>query len=291
MKTPLLKVISKELTDAISTLKLQHYRLFIQLTDSSLMYSVVNSLSAQHVCLCEYALPPYKNTYALTGHLSEIIKSDEVLSQTFPQAVLAFQNSFWTLTPNDMGYEKSAVQALDFELGRSSHQHLNKSIDQLSSLSALNIYAYPTEISGIFKPRHGKLIIRHYVTSLLRGVQEFTSDAINHKLFLDFSAKSVLVTLFEGKKLILSNDFECHTFEDFLYFSMIAVSEYKVPPESLRIYLSGNKSGLPNLMDALSSYAYSINYVDVQKKAIFSQDIGNLKSYKYLSLLSQSLCV
>lgn len=292
MKTPLLKASSKELKNALSSLKLEPYKLFIQVTDSSLIYSVLNTLSSCHICLCEYPIPPYKNTYALTGHISEIIKNDEVLSQSFPEAILSIKNKIWTLAPNTAGYDKSAIQILDFEFGKASHQSLNKSIDVIPPLGALNIYGYPTEISSIFKLRHGKLIIKHYVTSLIRGFHQLTDNASGDRLFLDFSSNSLLVALFQGRKLILSNQFECQTFEDFLYFSMITTSEYKIPTETLRIYISGNKPrGLSTIIDTLSSYAYSVNYIDSQKTSKFSPDIGNLKSYKYLSLLSQHLCV
>ena len=291
MKSPLLKVNTKELKEAVLSSKLEHYKLFVQLMDSSLVYAVMNSLTSHYVGLCEYTLPPYKNTYALTGHLTEIIKNDDILSQGFPQAILSIKNKFWTLTPKGLGYDKSAIQVLDFAFGRVPHQHLNKAVDEIASLGILNIYGYPTDISGIFKLRHGKLLIRHYASSLIQGFQSFTSGVDGYKLFLDFSPKSLMVGLFEGKKLILSNQFDCQTLEDFLYFSMIGISEYKVPTESLRVYISGNKIGLSSIVETLSSYAYSVNYVNAQKLAKFSADIGNLKSYKYLSLLSQHLCV
>lgn len=290
MKAPVLEAVSKELQRSITPSRVGEYKLLIQVLDRSLVYAVLNIQENCCVGIREYSLPN-GTLYDLTQSLSDIIKSDDVLSVRFPEVSLSIQNNHWTLAPANSGYEKVANNLMDFDFGKTSNlRYPHKTFDKLNPLTVLNFYGYPNDVVGIFRVLHQKVKLRHYATSLIMGQNSLTRDSDEYKVFLDFGHKRLILTVFAGKKLVISNSFECESVEDFLYFSMLGISECKVPTTSLRIYVSGTTPDLSQVVNALTPYVWEVKYLDVSKILPLAPDISRLRTYKYSSLLSLHLC-
>jgi hypothetical protein len=103
--------------------------------------------------------------------------------------------------------------------------------------------------------------------------------------------QKVVITIFDGYKLIFNNSFKFTSKEDLLYYVLFSFEQLKLSPDSIDVTVFGTIEDTDESFDLMYEYIRNIKLGKRPHQFIFPTEFNPLADHKYFGLFTQILCV
>lgn len=258
------------------------YHLSIQLGVFHFSYCILNTNTFTYDYVKKYTLSSKDKTAI---EIAEIINNDSILKNEFSSQSIAFVNFPSTLVPNSLFKKEEAKSLLAFNtkiIGKVL-------IDSIVSQKAKLIYSVPENILTIIKEFFPKAKYKAQETILIQQYNKLNSQ--DNRVYLYLNEKKVIITIFNGDKLIFNNSFIYRNKEDLLYYILFTFQQLRISTESIDVTVYGDIEYSDEYFSLIYEYIRNIKLGRRPNQFTFPNEFNSLASHKYFSLFSQIICV
>ena len=258
------------------------YHLSIQLGAYHFSYCLLNTTTFTYDYVKKYPLTSKDNT---ATEITEIINNDSTLKAEFFSQSIAFVNFPSTLVPDSLYKEEEAETLLAF------NTKVNGTVlaDNIVSQKAYLIYSVPESILTIVSNFFPKAKYKAQESILIQQYSQLNTK--NKKAYLYLNEQKVVITIFDGDKLIFNNSFKFTSKEDLLYYVLFSFEQLKLSPDSIDVTVFGTIEDTDESFDLMYEYIRNIKLGKRPHQFIFPTEFNPLADHKYFGLFTQILCV
>ncbi len=194
--------------------------------------------------------------------INEGVKTNE-----YEKVVVIFDNNNSTLVP------KAFFQASEKEKYLSFLDIINDVIlhNELPSLNAVNIFSISQKDYDYCLNFNKNVDIQHFSTLFIEESYRKNGNDTKPKIFINIRDNRFEMVAFDNNKLLMHNIYSFKTREDFAYYLLYAMQQYKLDGETTQLFLSGSIVIDSPLVDLLSRY---IRTIQITKSNL--DDINNI---------------
>ena len=220
--------------------------------------------------------------------LRKTYHQDDILKLNFASVKVAVTNSKHTLVPakffakEDLAiYLKNVVDLLPTD---------NVDHDDLNDIDAKNIFAINQEIKELILEFFNNTKLFHGSTAFIRGTLALSKNQSGHQMYINVLNRKLNIVLFEDGKLLFNNSFSFQNVRDFVYYVMLVLDQFKVDPETVPVFLSGQIMRESEIFKLLYRYIKNVDFLEAPDKLRFRSKYEALNAYKFFDLFSLQLC-
>lgn len=221
--------------------------------------------------------------------IHQVYNQDTLLKSNFNKAALAINNSKSTLVPNRF-FDESQIETYLGKLVDLSQNDVLL-INDLPHLDAKNIFALDKGLKTIIEGYFPNAQILHASTLLISGAKELSKHRSGHQVYLNVYDSSLQIVLMEDQELLFCNSYEFKTADDFIYFTLLAFDQFKLKPEAIPLYLSGQITDDSSIYKLMYRYIRHIHFIQLPNFLHFGPRVKNQTSHHYFNLYCSKLCV
>ena len=231
-----IKTVSKELSILVSL-----YGLSFMINDAT------NELKK----FFEYNFEP-QSPDNLTVKLQEIEKERQLDFQKFNQINLIHHNSFNTLVPEAFFDKKQVGLFLRQNIKLLSNDPILS--DAIPFFQLHNIYVPYRSVTDYFST-HPNLSNQHSVSLFLQNIEQIKKTEKHlpvNEIYINIFANDFQIAIFNNEKLLLFNQFEFKTVDEFLYYIFFILETLDIKEKNSFFYITGVKKNndlISNLND------------------------------------------
>lgn len=149
------------------------------------------------------------------------------------------------------------------------------------------IYSMPKELKTLLESRFTNLYLGHFAFLQLPYYLNESLDS-QASVYLYIHKGSFQIFIIEKNKLILYNEFEYETKEDFLYYVIFCMEQTQLNPEFNSVFISGEINTEDEKSTLLSNYVRNVKILSNNTKLHNNDITSKLISHKHLlQLISQ----
>ncbi|WP_164549904.1 DUF3822 family protein [Nonlabens ponticola] len=186
------------------------------------------------------------NPIEILESIEQAYEQEDKLQQKFDEVNLIYHHSILSLVPASL-YEES-LQADYLKYNTRILQTDVISIDEnVGNMNVNVVYIAYSNINNFFFDKYGDHQYYHYSSRLLPIIKEVDG------LHIEMMDSHFYLTAIQQGKLIAHNSFPYDEIEDVLYYTLYAMSQHQLDPETIDTYLRGGNVD-PKLFDLLYMY-------------------------------------
>lgn len=161
--------------------------------------------------------------------------------------------------------------------------------DNLPAIKANNVYAVePDRLDTVRKYTGGGKIF-HATTALLQSLIAF-NEKRGRTVFIHVTDGKLILTLLEGANLLFSNVFSYQSAKDFLYYVMLIFEQFKLAPEEVAAYASGQLLEDSEIFQTVQSYLNKLSFLPLPHFLNFSQKWQQHQPHFFADLFGLTQC-
>ncbi len=221
--------------------------------------------------------------------LKEDFLNDNILSANFASIRIGIQNNSFTLIPSKLFTSGKEATYLDAMINLDEHNDLILSTS-IPEFEAVLIAAFNHELIHFLNNYFSNPKLVHSVTPWLKGLAKMAEHHPGQKVFVNSFSRTMVISFFEGKDLVFCNAFDFRTSTDFLYFIMLVYDQFKLKPESVPLFISGQ------IIQDSEIYQQIIKYIRHPRLVSFplfyqkGKQLESVPEHFYFDLFSLKLC-
>ena len=258
------------------------YHMSIQLGTYHFSYCLLNTTTLTYDYVKKYPLIDKDNK---VSEITEIINNDHIIKADFSSHSLAFVNFPSTLVPSKL-YKKEEAEAL---LAFNTKIIGTVLVDKIFSQNAYLIYSVPESILTVVSNFFPNLKYKAQESILIQQYSQLNTE--KKKVYLYLNEKKVVITIFNGDKLILNNSFKYTSKEDLLYYVLFSFEQLNLAPDSIDVTVFGNIECTDESFSLMYEYIRNIKLGKRPHQFTFPTEFNLLADHKYFGLFTQILCV
>ncbi len=213
---------------------------------------------------------------------------DEILKLNFASVKVAVNNSKHTLVPSNLFDENEKAAYLENMAELLPTDKVNS--DDLNFIGAKNVYAINKEIEKLILEAFNNIKIYHGSSALIQGVHLLANTQEGFHMYINVLNKKLNILLFERKNLMFNNSFAFQSVNDFVYYVMLVLDQFKVNPEKAPVYLCGQIMRESEVFKLLYRYIKNVDFLEAPDQLKFRSKYEALNAYKFFDLFSLRLC-
>lgn len=255
-------------------------KLSIQVGLNGLSFFVLDTLSHTVLLADKIVLGDTSTPYLLQKSLKEVIEKYQLTATLFSEVVVIHQNSLFTLVPKPLFEIGELANYLKFNTKLLANDEIV--YDELENQELLCVYVPFTNINNFLFELFGEFEYKHLTTVVLQTLahQKLSTKKV---CYAHVSDRFFELAVFDQKKLMLFNQFEYRTKEDFLYYILFTYEQLQLNTESVKLKLFGEIEEGDQLYDICYTYIKKVAVFEPRSSALL--DFGNQNSID-LTLLS-----
>jgi len=225
----------------------------------------------------------------LKTFVHQVYNQDNLLNAPFQHSYVSIVNNFNTLVPERLYAEKYHSTYLE----KLIPNDLNATylVDDITELEMKTVYSLDQGLKNILDGYFPNASFFHASTFFLKGARELSKHRKGYQLYLNVLGSNFQIVLFENQDLIFSNAFDFKTSKDFIYFTMLIFDQFKLKPEVVPLYLSGQISENSEIYQMIYKYIRHIHFVQLPNFLNFGPRIKQETSHHFFDLYCSKLCV
>lgn len=265
-------------------------KLFILAGKESLQYCILDTERNTFIALADFRLPSSpKAPEVFYAEISKLISEEDSLKKKYPSVVIGLDTPLHTMVPTSLYDPGQKTKYLEFNFGMSGNSQIRT--DQLEELDAFNVYGIPQGLLDVVLANYGEAALFHRSSSFIRAI--YHHQKINPSpgcIYLNVREQSIDLASIDGGRLVFFNSFTCDGKEDMLYYTLYAMEQLNLRPDSSRVIISG-------LIDIDSEsqrlFAQYINAVSFSARLDlwnYSPLLNQAPAHRYMDLYALALC-
>jgi hypothetical protein len=252
--------------------------LSIQISLDGFSFAVYDSRHAKYLAWSYFTLElPQKTPEKLLEALEDIYRENNLLNHAYKKVVVVHQNNLSCLVPNTYFEEAHMKTYLEHNVKVLPNDFI--SYDPLKNTPTNVVYIPFVNLNNFFFSKYGTFDFYHassVVIDLL--IKKHRADK-EPKMFVNASGAHFEILVLKAGSLIFYNSFEAATANDFLYYTLFAMEQLNLDPETIETVLLGT------LTEA--SEAFTLAYKYIRNLRLYSEENPKLTN-AFESLPKQS---
>jgi len=161
--------------------------------------------------------------------------------------------------------------------------------DDLPAIGANNVYALEPDRLDTVRKYTGSGKIFHTTSALLHSLLAF-NEKRNRSVFLHVTDGKLILILLEGTNLLFANVFSYQSAKDFLYYVMLVFEQFKLAPEEVPAYASGQLLEDSEVFQTVQNYLNKLTFLPPPKFLNFSQKWQQHQPHFFADLFGLTQC-
>lgn len=252
------KIINDILDEAFFQKTDYQYKLALLLSDNSCSYLLYDD--AQWLAYRSYELDAQnRELFSLKDELETLKYQDKIFNLAFQNVNVFLLNQQFTFIPKQLFDEKDLFSYLANVTPSPSNEIIKR--EAVCNGEFNNVYVLKIDLQYFLQNTFPNYTIQHLLTNLVNRFKGSREEKGN-KVFMNFHQKNIQIVYFDDDKLIFANNFQFQTANDAAYFLMLVVNQFKLNPETLKVYLSGHVDIDAELYNTLVRYVRNISFLE-----------------------------
>lgn len=180
----------------------------------------------------------------------------------FSEVSIIYATDIFSLVPKELFDESKASEYLKFNSKILANDYI--AFDQLANRDILVVYVPLVNINNLFFEKYGSFNYYHTTTILLNSIFQSPIPDLP-RIYLHFNSNSFECIIFKNGELQLCNNYSFHTPEDFIYYTLFAMEQLKLDPETVPVYLCGNIKEDDKIYKIAYRYIRNIEFLKAEK--------------------------
>ena len=218
-----------------------------------------------------------QNPESLLKEITAIFKSDNNLQRDFNKVLVIHQNNLTSIVPDEYFNEAHLKDYLNYTIKTLPNDLIT--FDNIEKIGAKNIYIPYVNINNYLFQNFGEFEYQHHATVLITKIIN-AHATIKKQVFVNVAEKTFDVIVIENKKLILYNNFNYNTKEDFIYYILFVMEQLNLDKEKTPLFFSGKITKSSELFKIAYTYIRNILFLE-SNNGIFT----NLKADKHSNFI------
>lgn len=229
----------------------QHNRLSVLIHQDGLSFYIHNATSISSTIYRTFKYP--SNPIEVLNSIEECFETEESLRINFEVVKLIYHHPIFSMVPSAIFNEKHVADYLKYNTRILQTDII--SVDAIDIADAQMVYIAYSNINNFFFEKYGDFSYFHYASVHLPAL-----CAMGNGVFLETMPSHFYLTVLENNKVLAHNIFPQEQEEDILYYTLFALEQYKLDPETLQLTLIQKQHNL-KLFNFLFTYIRNIEVI------------------------------
>jgi len=282
------KIIANVVKTTFSKNNINQYKLSILCGIDSLCYCICDQKEEVLVLKkIDLAIPLVLNNEAIfSTTFKEIWEEDPLLSLPFPMIYIAFVRPHYTIIPNKLYQPENKASYLTPLKANAIIPELYQ-VNDLPDINAKLIFSLPQAAIEFFESKYATRI-QYYnsFTPLINGIAKEMRSLSDKHAWINIHTNLLQIVLFDGEALVFSNQFPYEIEKDFLYYTLLVYSQFKLNPEEVPLHISGQLVKDSMIYNSLYRYIRNVSFINMSPVYQLNAPLITHPSYFFFDLFS-----
>lgn len=212
-------------------------KLSIQVGLNGLSFCVIDTITNTIVDSDSSFYEVEQTPYLILKELKSLLEKHDLIGSRFAEVVLIHRTMRFGLVPKALFDKTNLTDYIKFNASVSANEKVV--YDDLGSLDLINVYIPFSEINDFVFEIFGEFRFVHNTTTLLKTFLKQNSETGNH-CFVHVLDHEMEVLIMQDNKLLLYNQHQIGTKEDFLYHLLFSLEQLGITVDEVKLHLFGS---------------------------------------------------
>ncbi len=255
-------------------------KLSIQISLNGLSFCIVDTV-VNKVVLSDTVLFKIESTpYLLLKELKTLFEKHNILTKKFSEVLLVHKNNLFSLVPKALFDKNELANYLKFNTKLLANDDIV--YDEIENQDIVSVYVPFTNINNYIFDNFGEFEFKHSSSALLQTLllQKPSSKSI---CYVYVAERELELVVLAQKKVLLYNQFQYRTKEDFLYYILFTFEQLQLDPKNVKLKLFGKIEEGDELFETCYTYIKKVS-VFLPKHNSYSFEEENKESIDFTLL-------
>ena len=235
-----------------------YQKLSIQISLNGLSFCIIDTIVNKVILSDAVSFKIEATPYLLLKELKTLLEKHDILKKQFSEVLVIHKNNLYALVPKTLFDKKELANYLKFNTKILANDNIV--YDELENQDIVSIYIPFTNINNYIFDNFGSFEFKHSSSALLHTLllQKPSSKPICYAYVAERELELVVLN---QKKILLYNQFQYRTKEDFLYYILFTLEQLQLDPETINLRLFGKIEEGDEL--------FEICYIYIKKVVVF----------------------
>ena len=260
--------------------------LIVKISKNNMVYSVLDTSQNTFVAFGSWIWPAEEEFSGLTHLTNNFTDKSFILKQNFGKTLILLDSDIYTLIPEKLFITERAKEYLEFSHTFNSNENIAS--DNISKISAKNIYWLPSDIENLFAKTLMNFEYRHVATILINSALINTPHRKQVNANISGNRLDIIVT--DNNRLNFCNSFFFDTAQDIIYYLFNVYRQQNIKT-SIPLLLTGEIDKDSLAFTTIYKYIRNISFTKNSEIYQYCSEMKELKLTSYYSLFNAFLCV
>ncbi len=235
----------------------------IQVSLNGLSFCVLDTIANTIVQSNKLEFKATSTPYLLLKELKGLLHREKLLKQAYEEVSVIHRNHLYCLVPKPLFDKEELPNYLKFNTKLLANDQLV--YDELSNQEIVCVYVPFTNVNNYLFECFGEFEYKHNSMAMLQAL--FHQKSNKTLCYVHVSNKFMELAVLKERRLVLYNQFDYKTKEDFLYYVLFTYEQLGLPVEEVKLKLFGAVEEGDSI--------FNICYQYLKKVSVFVPKFGN----------------
>ena len=216
----------------------EYNKLSIQVSLNGLSFCVLDTLSNTLVASERIRFKNELTPYAVQKEIKQLFEKNRIQEVKFSEVVVIHRNNLFSLVPKALFNKDELANYLKFNAKILANDHLE--YDEINNLDLINVYVPFVNINNYIYDLFGSFEFMHHGTVLIQNLMNGYGNGNEPILYVHITEEQMDITVIQGKKLLLYNNFSFTAKEDFIYYLLFTMEQLRLDTETTKLKFFGD---------------------------------------------------
>jgi len=262
------------------SLENSYNKLSIQTSLNGLSFCIVDTIVNKVILSDTITFKIASTPYLLLKELKTLLEKHNIQKKEFSEVYVIHKNNLFSLVPKTLFDENELANYLKFNTKILANDNIV--FDELDNQDMVCVFVPFTNINNYIFENFGEFEFRHSSTALLQTLlqQKPSSKSI---CYVHVSERELELVVLNQKKVILHNQFQYRTKEDFLYYILFTYEQLGLDVENNKLKLFGKIEEGDKIFETCYTYIKKVS-VFIPKHNVYSFEEEDSSSIDFTML-------
>ena len=247
-------------------------KLSIQISLNGLSFFVLDTISQKVIKADSVDFKTETTPYLLKKELKNILEKHQLETLFFSNISVIHKNDMFALVPKSLFEQQELPNYLKFNTKLLANDQI--AYDELRNHEIVSVYVPFTNINNFVFDLFGEFDFTHNSTVILQSLfnQKIGSKPV---CYCHVTKHSFELVVFDQKKLLLFNQFQYKTKEDFLYYILFTYEQLHLDVETVKLKLFGTIEEDDEIYTICYKYIKKVTVFELTTNMIDIESINN----------------
>ena len=241
----------------------KYKKLVIQIALDGFSYCIFDTLNHRVDFVNSVDFADYPKTNNTEEHYCKAFLDHQELTRIYDEVLVIHQNSWNTFVPQALFESDFLGNYLQF-----NNQVFETDFfmfDTILNYEMNNVYVPFTVINNYLLDQFDHFDYKHANSVLVEKLLDFSANNDEIQVFVHFEVQKFQIVIVQNQKLLLFNNFDFQTKEDFIYYLLFTAEQLNLNPEHFKLQFLGDISPDGDLFEIAFKYVRHVSMFDVSE--------------------------